>query len=356
MVVASSLHSLPTLLLLRGIRFASMAPDAKDKNITFLPGDSVAIIPENDPRLIEEILKELNTKKDEIIIDPKTKEKITVYDFLLKKATITKLSPSLIKMMFENLDFEEIKKIQMNNHLIDLLKDKNSKKPLLQNFIDNLLPLLPRLYSISSSQRIYPNEIHLIVTHVTFKMHDTIRKGVATEYICHLAKIAKTPIKIYIQPTSSFNLPEDSDIPIIMIAVGCGIAPFRAFLEERYFKQANGMNWLFFGERCSKTDFYFENFFNFLEDKNFLRKSTAFSRDQEEKIYVQNRVIENGADIWQWIHDKAIIYICGSIQLGYDVDKAFLQIFEQEGGLNEPEAKSLLKTLIKDKRYLKDVY
>ncbi|KKL55187.1 hypothetical protein LCGC14_2257930, partial [marine sediment metagenome] len=176
------------------------------------------------------------------------------------------------------------------------------------------------------------------------------------EYICNLSQTLKTKLPIYIQPSHGFRLTKDLDKPIIMIASGCGLAPFRAFLEERFMTKATGNNWLFFGERSSKTDFYFENFFKDLEEKNLLRLTTAFSRDQEDKIYIQDRLLENASDVWQWIHSGCLIYSCGGLAMGRAVDETLQNIFTQEGNLSKEESRAFFKSLIKEKRYLKDIY
>ena len=153
-----------------------------------------------------------------------------------------------------------------------------------------------------------------------------------------------------------FILTKDNQKPIIMIAAGCGVAPFKAFLEERYLRQASGPNWLFFGEKYSDKDFHFKNFFLDLVDKNFLRLTTAFSRDQEDKIYVQDRILENGSDIWQWLHSDAIIYVCGRAKMAVSVEQKLLEIFIEEGNLSKEDSYEFFKQLIESKRYLKDVF
>jgi len=330
--------------------------DVKDANLSYQPGDSVAIIPENDPRIVDLTIKSMKSNANEHIKDPKSDEIFSLQDFLTKKANITKAGPNLLKLFIKKLTPEDSKKYILNHHVWDILKEFPKHKISTQEICNNLLPMLPRLYSAASSLTLYPTEIHLIITHVSYELSGIKRNGVATEFICHLASVLKTPIPIYIQPSHGFNLTKDINTPIIMIGAGCGVAPFRAFLEERSLVNQDQSNWLFFGERNSKCDFYFEDFFKDLENKNLLRLTTAFSRDQEDKIYVQDRVLENGSDLWQWLQRGALMYICGDVKMARGVDESLKQIFMQEGNLSEEEAYNYLKNLIKEKRYLKDVY
>jgi sulfite reductase (NADPH) flavoprotein alpha-component len=323
---------------------------------TYYPGDSVAILVQNDPREVDLVLNYMKESPDIEIIDPKTQEKITLKDFLTTKANITKASFNFIKLFDKKLSNDEIKKLIQNHNIWDILKAFEKHKISPQEICNNMLPLLPRLYSVASSIKMYPNEIHLLITHVSYEKGKIKRNGVATEYLCHLSKVLKTQVPIYIQPSHGFSLTTDNTKPIIMIGFGCGLAPFKAFLEDRLINKAEGQNWLFFAERSSKTDFYFEDFFKDLIDKNFLRLTTAFSRDQEDKIYVQDRLLENSSDVWQWVHSGAIIYVCGSAIMGSHIDETLKNIFLQEGNLNNEEARGFLKNLIKEKRYLKDVY
>jgi sulfite reductase (NADPH) flavoprotein alpha-component len=330
--------------------------DIKDSDIQYEPGDSVAILPQNDPRIIDLMITYMKAMPTTEIKNPKTKEKMQLYDFLQNKASITKAPPNLLKLFIKKPSIEDIKKHLSSYHAWDLLKKFSRHNIEPQVICDNLLPLLPRLYSATSSLKMYPTELHLIITHVSYELSGIKRNGVCTEFMCHLASVLKTPIPTYIEPSHGFNLTKDKEKPIIMVAAGCGIAPFRAFLEDRFIDNAKGPNWLFFGERNSKTDFYFEDFFKDLVDKNSLRLTTAFSRDQKDKIYVQDKILENKSDIWQWIQKGAIIYVCGNVKIAKGIDENLKEVFIEEGNYTPQEANVFLKTLIKEKRYLKDVY
>jgi len=330
--------------------------DIKDADIEFEPGDSVAILVENDPRIVDLTLNYMKKDPEEKIIDPRSNTEMKLIDFLTKKVSITKANPHFIKLFDPKLNIDEIKQLSTSHHIWDILKLYPKHKVSANDMCKYLLPLLPRLYSIASSLDVFSNEMHLLITHVSYELSKIKRNGVATEFLCKLSKTIKTPIPIYIQPSHGFRLPKDPKTPIIMIGAGCGLAPFKAFLEHRYFSKAEGQNWLFFGERNSKTDYYYEDYFKDLVDNNFLRLTTAFSRDQEDKIYVQDKVLENSSDIWQWIHSGAIIYICGGLLMARTVDENMQRIFMEEGGLSEIDARVFFKNLIKEKRYLKDVY
>ncbi|NGX34450.1 MAG: Sulfite reductase [NADPH] flavoprotein alpha-component [Candidatus Anoxychlamydiales bacterium] len=330
--------------------------DIKSSNISYDPGDSVAILVENDPRIVDLTINYMKADPSQEILHPKTNEKMSLKDFLTKKANISKANFNFIKLFDKKFKIDEIKTLITTHHIWDILKFFTKHKVSPQEMCKNMMPLLPRLYSISSSLKMYPDEMHLLITHISYELGSIKRNGVATEFLCNLSQILKTKIPIYIQPSHGFSLTNNLEKPIIMISSGCGLAPFRAFLEERYITKATGNNWLFFGERNSKTDFYFEDFFKDLEEKNLLRLTTTFSRDQEDKIYVQDKILDNASDIWQWIHSGCLIYICGGLSMGRAVDETLQNIFTQEGNLSKEESRAFFKSLIKEKRYLKDIY
>jgi sulfite reductase (NADPH) flavoprotein alpha-component len=225
-----------------------------------------------------------------------------------------------------------------------------------EEFLKSLKPLLPRFYSISSSPIATPDEIHLTVTELSYSVNGVIRYGIGSRFLCNLtAKDQK--IKLYVQPTTHFTLPENDSLPIIMIGPGTGVAPFRAFLQERWHRKATGKNWLFFGERHKDSDFYYQDFFKKLEKENFLKLDLAFSRDGSQKVYVQHKLFESAQEIYQWINQGALVYVCGDAKsMAKEVEAAFLTIFETYGHLTSDEARTFLKELRKSKRYLTDVY
>jgi len=214
-----------------------------------------------------------------------------------------------------------------------------------------LRPLQPRLYSISSSPKAHPGQVHLTVSTVRYGE----RKGVCSAFLADRA--TNVEVAIFAQPSKHFRLPDDDGTPIVMIGPGTGIAPFRAFLEERQARAAPGRNWLFFGEQHEAHDFYYREQLLAWEAQGHVRLSTAFSRDQPEKIYVQQRLLEQGAELWRWLQDGAHVYVCGDAQrMARDVDAALRQVVAQHGGLDETAAAAYVEGLGRDKRYRRDVY
>jgi len=221
-----------------------------------------------------------------------------------------------------------------------------------------MLPkLTPRLYSISSSPAAHAGEVHTTVAVVRYRAHNIERGGVCSTLFADRVSVGDA-LPIYIQPNKKFRLPKESDAPIIMIGPGTGIAPFRAFLHERRSLGATGRNWLFFGERSAATDFlYADELHSMLADKHLTRLDTAFSRDQEHKIYVQDRMLEQASAFWEWLQDGATIYVCGDAsRMAKDVDAALHTIVEREGGLGQEAAKDYVQQLKDEHRYHRDVY
>ncbi|HTQ70763.1 MAG TPA: hypothetical protein VMH92_04630, partial [Acidocella sp.] len=212
----------------------------------------------------------------------------------------------------------------------------------------------PRLYSIASSPSTHAGGVHLTVSAVRFGARQ--RKGACSTFLAD--RTASCDVPIFVQTSSHFRLPVDPAAPIIMIGPGTGIAPFRAFLHERRGRGATGRNWLFFGERHQATGFYYQDELLEMRRDGFLTElSLAFSRDQAQKIYVQHRILEQGAALWSWLQDGASIYVCGDASnMAKDVEAALLAIVERHGGLGRETAQDYLKSLTREKRYLRDVY
>ena len=221
-----------------------------------------------------------------------------------------------------------------------------------------MLPKLsPRLYSISSSPAAHAGEIHTTVAVVRYRSHNRERGGVCSTMFADRSQ-TECRLPIYIQPNSKFRLPKDSDRPIIMIGPGTGIAPFRGFLHERRTLGASGKNWLFFGERSAATDFLYREELESMQKDNFLtRLDLAFSRDQDHKIYVQDKMFEQAPLFWSWLQDGACVYVCGdATRMAKDVDAMLHTIVEQQGGLNREAAIDYVQNLKDQHRYHRDVY
>jgi sulfite reductase (NADPH) flavoprotein alpha-component len=219
-----------------------------------------------------------------------------------------------------------------------------------------LRKLQPRLYSIASSPKAFPEDIHLTVAVVRYELHGRKRQGVCSTYLADRVNGGTMPV--FIHSAKHFRQPEDPSVPVIMVGPGTGIAPFRAFLQEREVLGAPGKTWLFFGDRNRATDFLYEEEINAWRGKGVLhRLDTAFSRDQPEKIYVQQRMMENAAELWRWLEDGSYFYVCGDAsRMAKDVDEALHRIVEQAGGKSKEEAAAYVEELKKTKRYRKDVY
>ena len=316
-----------------------MEIDISGSNLQFKPGVSVAIILEDDKTTVDAIIEKLGTGGDETVQDPRSDKTWKLVDFLTKRANINKCSKKL-----SDLVFNKCGKIPKNMDVIDaLLSYDLSMNP--QELCNLLSPNTPRFYSIASSPKTSNDKLDITVQLVEFFVNNQKRYGLCTHYLCNLAPLNVSNLPIYIQPTKDFTLPEKMEAPIIMVGPGTGIAPFRSFLQEREHSQAPGKNWLFFGEWNRSEYFYYDDYWTGLEKNGRLKITTAFSREQENKIYVQHRLAENGAEIYKWLKDGAHFYVCGDAKnMAKDVDAALHQICETHGSLPEQEAPSCQET------------
>ena len=224
-------------------------------------------------------------------------------------------------------------------------------------FVTLLKPIAPRLYSISSSPKAHIGQVHLTVNVVRYKSLGRGRKGLASTFLADRVT-DEAPVPVFIQPAHGFRLPVNGDTPVIMVGPGTGIAPFRAFLHERRVAGCQGRNWLFFGEQGAATDFYYrDELENMSADGHLTKLSTAFSRDQAEKIYVQHRMLENAAELWAWLESGAHFYVCGDAsRMAKDVDDALHKSIVTAGGKSLDEAKTYVAKMKTEKRYQRDVY
>ncbi|PYK29898.1 MAG: sulfite reductase subunit alpha [Verrucomicrobia bacterium] len=342
--------------------------ELKNWGLSFEPGDSVAVYPTNDPKLVHEIIHALGAKGDESVTAAKTQKPLR--DALLKDFSITQPTPKFLKAIAERASaapmLKELlhadRKHDLENFLwgaevIDFLLDHPSAKFTPEEFVALMTKLQPRLYSVASSLRVFPDQVHFIVDVVKYESRGRVRKGVASSFMAERAD--NVPVPVYPSSAKHFHMPEDQSIPLIMIGPGTGVAPFRAFLQERQAIGAKGKNWLFFGAQREKCDYaYREDFHQLKQDGILTRIDCAFSRDQAHKIYVQHRMLENGADIWKWIDGEgAQFFVCGDARrMAKDVDAALRKIVQEQGGKSEDEANAYVEQLKNDKRYKRDVY
>lgn len=321
------------------------------EDVQYLPGDSIGIIPENKKEIVEKII-------EITAIDPTTNldhkdELISVYDLLKKKLNILNLPERVVKK-YAAVVHQEIPATKID--LLDLLKIYSVKDA--NQFIEVLKilePIAPRLYSISSSPEAHPGEVHITVAKNCFRINDELKHGLASEFLSLLDE--ENELQFYISPNNNFRLPEE-DKSLIMIGPGTGIAPFRSFLWERDSTGASGKNWLFFGEQHFITDFLYQTEMQSFVETNLLTKiDIAFSRDQQEKIYVQNKIQKNGAEFFEWLEAGSYVYLCGAKEpMSLDVEQTILHVIEQFGERSKDEAKQYLENLKETGRYLTDVY
>ncbi len=338
--------------------------DLSGSGITYQPGDALGIYPKNPPELADKIIARLQVDPNVLIV--LDNYELTLKNVLSNYLDITKPSDESIEYLSQCATDQDEKDtlaklseqgIEEGCDLLELLEDFKSIELDPVKLVSRLGKIQPRLYSISSTLSAHPNEVHATVGVVAYKRRDRSRVGVASTFLSHRLKVGDT-LRVYIQPTHEFLLPEDSDTSVIMVGPGTGIAPFRAFLHERSKREDTGKNWLFFGNPSEENDFlYKDELMRFLEIGCLTRLDTAFSRDQENKIYVQHRMLECAKDIWAWISSGANFYVCGdALRMAKDVDEALKKIIQQEGGMTQSGAEDFVKTMIKNKRYLRDVY
>src|SRR2546421_279315 len=342
--------------------------DLTDWGLNFEPGDSVAVYPTNDPQLVDAILRALGAKGDEPVTAAKMQKPFR--EALLRDFSITQPTPKFLKAIVERASaapmLKELlhpdRKHDLENYLwgaevVDFLLDHPSVKFRPEEFVGLLTKLQPRLYSVASSLRVLPEQVHLIVDVVQYESRGRVRKGVASTFLAERAD--KVPLPVYPSSAKHFHMPEDQNLPLIMIGPGTGIAPFRAFLQERRAISAKGKNWLFYGAQREKCNYaYKEDCEVFTREGLLTRLDCAWSRDQAHKIYVQHKMLENAAEIWNWIDGEgAQFFVCGDARrMAKDVDAALRKIIQEQGGKSVDEANGYVEKLKNDKRYKRDVY
>ena len=336
--------------------------------LSFEVGDSVAVYPTNDPELVDEIIRALGAKGDEDV--PAAKTQKSLREALLRDYSVTQPTPKFLKAIVQRSSnaplLEEMlkpeRKQDLENYLwgievIDFLIEHPAVKFSAEEFVGLLTKLQPRLYSVASSLRAFPDQVHFIVDVVRYESHGRVRKGVCSSFMAERAD--NTPMPVYPSSAKHFHLPEDGNTPLIMIGPGTGVAPFRAFLQDRQATGAKGRNWLFFGAQREGCDYsYKEDFDRFKRDGTLTRLDCAWSRDQAHKIYVQHKMLENAAEIWKWIDGEgAQFFVCGDARrMAKDVDAALRKIVQEHGGKSVDEANAYVEKLKSDKRYKRDVY
>ncbi|MCW1886225.1 flavodoxin domain-containing protein [Luteolibacter flavescens] len=344
-----------------------LALSLEGSGLSYEVGDALGVFPKNPPSVVDEILAALpfNTKVSVPLPDG---GEASLRDALISNYDIGTLNKSLIQKwqarsgspFLRSLVQADDKKAWddfcWGRDLIDLVIDHPADFTDAEDFVAVLKKLQPRLYSIASSPNAHPGEVHLCVGIVRYESSGRKRGGICSTFLADRAEGVKPGVFVHVN--KAFRLPANGDTPVIMVGPGTGIAPFRAFLEERKVSGAKGGNWLFFGNPHSKTDYlYADELTAFEKDGTLQKLDLAWSRDQKEKVYVQNLMVQQGAELWKWFQDGAAFYVCGDAsRMAKDVDAALHTIAEQHGGLSKEDSAAWVAQLKKDKRYLRDVY
>jgi sulfite reductase (NADPH) flavoprotein alpha-component len=338
-----------------------------DSGISYAAGDALGVMPQNCPALVEELLATLGLTGDERVDGLGG---VGLHEALMKHWVVTqptagfmklaaaKTPGSLLAGMLEPARKPELDAWLPGRDLIDVLRAAPGARWTVAELAEHLRPLQPRLYSISSSPKAHPGEVHLTVGAVRYELHGRVRKGVASCWLADRVVPGETPVPVFVHVSRNFRPPTDPTLPMIMVGPGTGIAPFRAFLEERRATGATGRNWLFFGDQRRSTDFLYAEELEPMHRDGFLtRMDLAFSRDQSEKIYVQDRMRESGAELWRWLEAGGHFYVCGDAKrMAKDVEAALLEIVQTHGDRNGDQAAEYLEALRAVGRYQRDVY
>jgi sulfite reductase (NADPH) flavoprotein alpha-component len=342
--------------------------DLKGWGLNYEVGDSMTVWPTNDPALVDEIVAKISAKGDEAVKGPVGEKPLR--EVLFRDCRITQTTPKFLKAISERavngapLLTELLKperKLDLEKYLwgmeiVDFLIEHPSIKWTPQEFVDTLAKLLPRMYSISSSLKAHPDQVHFTIDVVHYESRGRTRKGVCSTFLSERSK--DTPVPVF-PNASKFRLPEDGNTPIIMVGPGTGVAPFRAFLQERKATGAKGKNWLFFGSQHKHCNYFYEDEFEKMKSDGFLtRLDCAWSRDSAEKSYVQHKMLNCADEIWKWIDSEGgQFFVCGDARrMAKDVDAALRKIIQEKGGKSEGQTNEYVEKLKADKRYKRDVY
>lgn len=337
--------------------------------LTFEPGDNVGIYPTNDPELVELILQETKWNPEEAVTINKQGDVLSLKEALLSQFEITLLTKSLLKQaaQFSKNEAlqelvaagneEKVKAYVDGRDLLDLIRDFGPWTENAQEFTAILRKLSPRLYSIASSFVANPDEVHLTIEAVRYEANERERKGVCSTFVSDRIQPGDT-LPIYVQSNKHFKLPEKPEIPIIMVGPETGVAPFRAFMQEREEIGVEGKSWMFFGGQHFVTDFLYQTEWQkWLRDGVLTKMDVAFSDDTDEKVYVQHRLYEHSSELFEWLQEGAVVYICGDKKsMAQDVHNTLLDILEKEGSMSREQAEAYLADMKQQKRYQRDVY
>ena len=342
--------------------------DLAESGLTYQVGDALGVWFENDETLVAKLLTELNFSGDEKITLKVSGEvqELSLQEALVSQLEITQTAPAFIEFWAQH---------SQNSQLLALASDKNLAREFAgehqvidvvnlakadvdaQSFVNALRKITPRLYSIASAQSEVEEEVHLTVGVVSYDANGDTRTGGASGFLCQRLEEGQK-VRVFVEHNDNFRLPQSDDTPVIMIGPGTGVAPFRAFMQERESRDATGDNWMFFGDQTFTQDFLYQvEWQNYLKSGLLTRMDVAFSRDQAEKIYVQDRLKEQASEVFAWLERGAHLYICGDAnRMAKDVHQTLVEIIQEHGKLSAEQAEDYLKSLRSNKRYQKDVY
>lgn len=344
---------------------AHVVLDLACSGLTYKVGDALGVYPTNPPELVDAILAAARLNPDSLVSGPMGQE-LTLRDALRRQNCLRSAPEELMELLVqEATSADERTAVETaladesydNFDVLDALQLAPSAPLSQTELLESLPPLSPRLYSIASSLKAHPEEVHLTVGRVAYECNGRRRLGVASTMFADRVQPGDG-VGVFIHASSDFTVPADPAAPMIMVGPGTGIAPFRAFLEERQSTGASGPNWLFFGDHRSATDFLYEDEFVAMQANGFLtRLGLAFSRDQDHKIYVQDRMGEQGEELYKWLEAGGYFFVCGDAKrMAADVDRALHQLIEKHGAKSTADAKEYVNRLKLQKRYVRDVY
>jgi sulfite reductase (NADPH) flavoprotein alpha-component len=344
---------------------AHVVLDLAGSGLTYRVGDALGVYPTNPPELVDTILAVTRLDSEKSIAAPNGQD-MSLRDALRRQYCLRTAPEELLILLAKKavIDAERhaieaalADESYENFDVLDALQLAPSAELSESELLDVLPPLAPRLYSIASSLKAHPEEVHLTVGRVAYELNGRQRLGVASTMFADRVQTGD-PVGVFIHSASDFTVPADTDAPMIMVGPGTGIAPFRAFLEERVASAAPGKNWLFFGDQCAATDYLYQEELVAMQGSGFLtRLDVAFSRDQAHKIYVQDRMREHGAELFRWLEAGGYFFVCGDAKrMAADVDRALHDVIATHGSVSADKAKEYVNRLKLQKRYVRDVY
>jgi sulfite reductase (NADPH) flavoprotein alpha-component len=341
--------------------------------LSYACGDSLGVFPVNNPAAVTELLKAAGFSGDEPVTLPKDTTSVCLREALSKRLalngptykfvqllhdrTASEMQKAQLAALLAEADPEKKKTWIEQREYVDLFAEFPAARLQAQELIELMRKLMPRLYSISSAPSKFPDEIHLTIAVVRYETNGRKREGVCSTYLAERARLGQADLPVFVAE-SHFGLPEDDNVPVIMVGPGTGVAPFRSFVMDRATRGAKGRNWLFFGDQRKEHDFlYADEWAEYLQSGVLTRLDTAFSRDQATKVYVQDRMRENAAELWRWISEGAYFYVCGDAKrMAKDVDAALHALVAEQGKMTPEAAVDWVKQFKKDGRYQRDVY